>query len=70
MIGTVIEPVARAWGIGRSMAMYHAIPGRHARMAAFYRQFLSPGDLAFDIGAHVGSRVRAWRRIGAVRQSA
>ncbi len=65
MIGTVIEPVARAWGIGRSMAMYHAIPGRHARMAAFYRQFLSPGDLAFDIGAHVGSRVRAWRRIGA-----
>jgi FkbM family methyltransferase len=44
--------------------MYHAIPGRHARMAAFYRQFLRRGDLAFDIGAHVGSRVRAWRRIG------
>jgi FkbM family methyltransferase len=45
--------------------MYHAIPGRHSRMAAFYRQFLGRGDLAFDIGAHVGSRVRAWRRIGA-----
>lgn len=56
---------ARVWGIGRSLAMYHAIPGRHARMAAFYRQFLGRGDLAFDIGAHVGSRVRAWRRIGA-----
>ena len=55
----------RAWGIGRSMVMYHAIPGRHARMAAFYRQFLGRGDLAFDIGAHVGSRVRAWRRLGA-----
>ncbi|WP_420120192.1 FkbM family methyltransferase [Nakamurella sp.] len=47
------------------MAMYHGIPGRHARMAAFYRQFLARGDLGFDIGAHVGSRVRAWRRIGA-----
>jgi FkbM family methyltransferase len=45
--------------------MYHAIPGRHRRMAAFYGQFLGPGDLGFDIGAHVGSRVRAWRRIGA-----
>lgn len=56
---------ARAWGIARSVAMYHAIPGRHARMAAFYRQFLGRGDLGFDIGAHVGSRVRAWRRIGA-----
>jgi FkbM family methyltransferase len=46
------------------VAMYHAIPGRHRRMARFYRQFLGPGDLGFDIGAHVGSRVRAWRRLG------
>jgi FkbM family methyltransferase len=45
--------------------MYHGIPGRHRRMAGFYREFLGPGDLAFDIGAHVGSRVRAWRRLGA-----
>jgi FkbM family methyltransferase len=60
-----VTAAARVWGIGRSLAMYHAIPGRHARMAAFYRQFLGRGDLAFDIGAHVGSRVRAWRRIGA-----
>ena len=58
------EAATRAWGIGRSLAMYHGIPGRHARMAAFYRQFLAPGDLGFDIGAHVGSRVRAWRRLG------
>ncbi len=57
--------LARAWGIARSLAMYHAIPGRHRRMARFYGQFLAPGDIGFDIGAHVGSRVRAWRRIGA-----
>ena len=66
MIGnvSVTDAAIRAWGIGRSLAMYHAIPGRHARMAAFYRTFLGPGDLGFDIGAHVGSRVRAWRRLG------
>jgi FkbM family methyltransferase len=45
--------------------MYHGIPGKHRRMLRLYRQFLSPGDLGFDIGAHVGSRVRAWRRLGA-----
>ncbi len=49
----------------RSLAMYHAIPGRHRRMADFYGEFIGPGDVAFDIGAHVGSRVRAWRRLGA-----
>jgi FkbM family methyltransferase len=34
-------------------------------MVAFYAQFLGPGDLAFDVGAHVGNRVRAFRRLGA-----
>lgn len=53
------------WGIARSLVMYHGVPGRHRAMVRFYGQFLGPGDLAFDIGAHVGSRVRAWRRLGA-----
>jgi FkbM family methyltransferase len=34
-------------------------------METFYRQFLGPGDLAFDIGSHVGNRVAIFRRIGA-----
>jgi FkbM family methyltransferase len=55
----------RAWGIARSLAMYHGVPGKHRRMVRFYRDFLGPGDLGFDLGAHVGSRVRAWRRLGA-----
>jgi FkbM family methyltransferase len=57
--------LARAWGIARSLAMYHGIPGRHRRMVRLYREFLAPGELGFDIGAHVGSRVRAWRALGA-----
>ena len=56
---------SRAWGIGRSLAMYHGIPGRHRRMVRFYSEFLGPGDIGFDIGAHVGSRVRAWRKLSA-----
>jgi FkbM family methyltransferase len=59
------EMLARARGIVRSLLMYHGVPGRHRRMVRFYREFLAPGELAFDIGAHVGSRERAWRRLGA-----
>jgi FkbM family methyltransferase len=54
----------RAWGIGRSLIMYHGQPGKHRRMVRFYREFLEPGDVGFDLGAHVGSRVRAWRQLG------
>jgi FkbM family methyltransferase len=57
--------LGRARGIARSLAMYHGVPGRHRRMVRFYREFLGPGDVGFDIGAHVGSRVRAWRKLGA-----
>jgi FkbM family methyltransferase len=53
------------WGIGRSLAIYYGQPGRHRRLRRFYGQFLRPGDLAFDVGAHVGNRVRAWRSLGA-----
>jgi FkbM family methyltransferase len=55
----------RAWGIARSMAIYHGQPTKHRRMRRLYSEFLGPGDLGFDIGAHVGSRVRAWRKLGA-----
>ena len=34
-------------------------------MLRFYGEFLGPGDIGFDVGAHVGSRVRAWRALGA-----
>lgn len=54
----------RAWGIARSLVMYYGVPGRRRRMSRFYGEFLRPGDVAFDIGAHVGSRVRVWRRLG------
>ena len=57
--------LARAWGIGRSLVVYHGMPGKHRRMVRFYGQFLGPGDVGFDVGAHAGNRVRAWRELGA-----
>ena len=54
----------RAFGIARSLLVYHAIPLRQRRMQRLYRQFVRPGDLVFDIGAHVGNRARALAAIG------
>jgi FkbM family methyltransferase len=31
----------------------------------FYGQFVSPGDLCFDLGAHVGNRTKCWLALGA-----
>jgi FkbM family methyltransferase len=45
--------------------MYHGQPGKHRRAVRLYGEFLRPGDLGFDVGAHVGGRVRTWRRLGA-----
>lgn len=52
-------------GLLRSMLMYYGVPGRYGRMRRFYRPFIQPGDLCFDVGAHVGNRVRVWRGLGA-----
>ena len=30
----------RAYGIARSMALYHGVPGRHRKMVRFYGAFL------------------------------
>src|SRR4030095_1106868 len=57
--------ISRIGGIARSLVTYYGPFWRRRRMAVFYRQFLHPGDLAFDIGAHVGNRIRVFRRIGA-----
>ena len=51
-------------GLARSLAIYYH-PGRVAAMRRFYRGLLAPGDLAFDVGAHVGTRARAMAAAGA-----
>ena len=56
--------IPRAAALSRSLLVYHGIPGRQRRLRRLYRQFVAPGDLVFDIGAHVGNRTRAFRALG------
>lgn len=55
----------RAWGVARSLAIYHGIPGRARRLRAFHAPFVPRGGLCFDVGAHVGNRTRCFRALGA-----
>ncbi len=57
--------LARAAGVARSLVTYYGPVWRRRRIRSWYGQFLAPGDLAFDIGSHVGNRVRTFRRLGA-----
>lgn len=52
-------------GLLRSLLIYYGLPWRARQLRTFYRGFVAPGALCFDIGAHVGNRVRAWRQLGA-----
>src|SRR5262249_13553802 len=64
-VPAVLELLRTARGIFRSLRLYYGDRGRRAAMERLYAQFIEPGDLVFDIGAHVGDRIAAFRRLGA-----
>ncbi|MCA6112870.1 FkbM family methyltransferase [Bradyrhizobium cenepequi] len=49
----------------RSFRIYYGDKKRAAAMDRFYGNFIRPGDLVFDVGAHVGDRVASFRRLDA-----
>lgn len=49
----------------RSLEIYYEDGARAQAMDALYARFLKPGDVAFDIGSHVGDRIDSFRRLGA-----
>jgi FkbM family methyltransferase len=57
------DPAAAA--IHRSLGYYYGDDRHDAALDACYAQFVRPGDLVFDIGAHVGDRIGSFRRLGA-----
>ena len=59
------EQLDRQLGLLRSLLVYRAIPWRGMQLRRFYRRFLPPQGLAFDVGAHAGNRVAAFRQLGA-----
>ena len=60
----VLRSLLQGWGVLRSLWIYRVRNRhRHRAMDALYRRFLAPGDLAFDIGSHVGDRIACFRRL-------
>ena len=54
----------RLLGLARSMWIYRR-PGRLRGLLRLYRPLVPDRALVFDIGAHLGDRTRAFRRLGA-----
>ena len=52
-------------GVVRSLRIYYGDRARRAAMDRLYGRFIVRGDLVFDVGAHVGDRIAAFRRLGA-----
>jgi len=52
-------------GLWRSLRVYRLDSGHGRALDEMHRRFVGPGDLAFDIGAHVGDRTASFRRLGA-----
>ena len=56
---------AERWlGLARSLVLYWR-PGRQRGLRRLYRAFVGPGDLVFDVGAHLGDRSAAFAALGA-----
>ena len=61
----LVSALRRGYGFARSTVIYRGNPLKLRRARAFYRQFIYPGDLCFDIGAHLGDRTAHFLSLGA-----
>ena len=62
---TLREHLNMVAGVLRSLRIYYLDRKRSVAMIRLYGAFLKSGDLVFDIGAHVGDRIAAFRKLGA-----
>jgi FkbM family methyltransferase len=61
----MLDTLRTVRGVLRSLRIYYGDRKRSTAMDSLYRRFVQPGDLVFDVGAHVGDRIAAFRRLGA-----
>jgi FkbM family methyltransferase len=61
----MLEGLKTVRGVVRSLRIYYGDRHRAAAMDRLYGRFVRRGDLVFDVGAHVGDRIAAFRRLGA-----
>jgi FkbM family methyltransferase len=57
--------LAQVYGLARSYLIYYGLPWRHTQLRRLYAQFVRPGELCLDVGAHLGNRLRAMVGAGA-----
>ena len=60
-----LHSIQLSLGFSWSFLIYYGLPFHHQALTRIYAPFIKPGDLCFDIGAHLGDRVRAWSKLGA-----
>ncbi len=56
--------IRRTLGLLRSLIVYWR-PGRQKALRGLYDPYVAPGDLVFDVGAHLGDRTAAFLGLGA-----
>jgi FkbM family methyltransferase len=55
----------QALGFSWSFLIYYGLPFHHYALRRIYTPLIKPGDLCFDIGAHLGDRLHTWSKLGA-----
>jgi FkbM family methyltransferase len=62
---STVATLQAAAGLARSVWVYRLRdPARRRRMDALNARFVTPGDLVFDVGSHVGDRIDSFLRLG------
>jgi FkbM family methyltransferase len=61
----LLSSIQTSLGFSLSFLIYYGLPFHHGALKQVYAPFIRPGDLCFDLGAHLGDRVRAWSHMNA-----
>jgi FkbM family methyltransferase len=64
-VNRLLRSVQQAMGFTWSFLIYYGLPFHHQALTRIYAPFIQPGDLCFDIGAHLGDRIHAFSRLSA-----
>jgi len=54
----LLRSVQQTLGFSWSFLIYYGLPFHHQALSRIYAPLIGPGDLCFDIGAHLGDRIR------------
>lgn len=60
----LVRSIQGSLGFAWSFLIYYGLPFHHQALTRIYAPFIRPGDLCFDIGAHLGDRIRVWCKLG------